>query len=56
MSMKTYKIIFHLMPDSENIEVDIYAKSYEDACVWAKDYRRESFSVYELENGTWVKL
>lgn len=46
--MKSYKIIYRLMPDSENIEITILAKSYEDACVWAKEYRRETFTCDEV--------
>lgn len=54
--MKQYKIEYKLMPDAENIEVIVSAKSYEDACVWAKDYRRETFSVCELVDGKWVYM
>lgn len=46
--MKRFKIVYHLMPDSENIEVTIFAKNYDDACVWAKEYRHESFSCDEV--------
>lgn len=46
--MKKYKITYYLRPEAENIIVYIMAKSYEDACVYAKGYRRESFSVDEI--------
>lgn len=48
--MKRYKITYFLRPDAENIEVVISAKSYEDACIWAKGYRKESFGCVELED------
>ena len=47
--MKHYKITYYLMPECENIEIVIGAKSYEDACVFAKMYRKNSFSVEEVE-------
>lgn len=48
MARKRFKITYHLMPDSENIELVIVANDYEEACVFAKDYRKESFSVEEV--------
>ena len=45
--MKRYLITYYLMPDASNIEIVVLAKSYEDACMYAKDYRKESFSVIE---------
>lgn len=47
--MKRYRIVYYLMPDSENIEIVITANNYEDACIFAKSYRREGFSVKELQ-------
>lgn len=46
--MKQYKIVYYMMPESANIEIRILANSYEDACVWAKEYRKNSFSCEEI--------
>ena len=46
--MKTYRIVYHLMPDASNIEITISAESYEEACVYAKQYRKNGFSIEEL--------
>lgn len=48
MKMRRFEITYHLMPNAENITMVILAKSYEDACVFAKDYRQESFSCREV--------
>ena len=56
LSMKKYKIIYHLKPDAEDIEVIIAAKSYEDACIFAKQYRRNCFSVQELTENGWQNI
>ena len=48
-AMKQYRIIYYLAPDDENIEIVIWAKNYEDACIFAKEYRREVFSVQEVQ-------
>ena len=46
--MKRYMVTYYLMPDANNVEITVFAKSYEDACVYAKGYRRESFGVKEI--------
>lgn len=47
--MKTYKIIYYMRPDSEDVEIVIKANSYEDACIFAKQFRSDSFSVVEVK-------
>ena len=47
--MKKYRITYFIQPDGENIVIEIWAKSYEDACIYAKDYRKEGFTVEELK-------
>lgn len=46
--MKKYRITYHMRPDAEDITIEIMAKSYEDACIFAKEYRKDGFSVEEL--------
>jgi len=46
--MKYFEITYHLRPEAENIVFTIAAKTFEDACVFAKQYRPESFSVMEV--------
>lgn len=46
--MKRFEITYYLMPEAENISMVILAKTYEDACIFAKEYRRETFSCKEL--------
>lgn len=46
--MRQYKITFYLMPDAEDVVIVVPAKSYEEACVFAKGYRRESFSCVQI--------
>ena len=46
--MKQYKITYFLEPDAENVVINIFAKTYEDACIFAKEYRREGFSCEEI--------
>lgn len=46
--MKRYRIVYFLKPDYDNIEIIICAKSYEEACIFAKTYRPNSFSIEEL--------
>lgn len=48
-NLKKYKIVYYLYPDAENVETTVMAKSYEDACIFAKDYRKEGFSCDEVE-------
>ena len=45
--MKRYMITYHLRPDAEDITITITAKNYEDACVFAKAYRKDGFSICE---------
>lgn len=45
--MKRFKITYHLWP-GEDITVEITAKNYEDACVFAKNYRKDGFSIEEI--------
>lgn len=47
--MKKYKITFYLRPEADNITIYVMAKSYEDACIMAKGFRRESFSCDEVQ-------
>lgn len=46
--MKRFKIIYRLRPDAEDVVIIILAKTYEDACIFAKSYRREGFSCEEI--------
>lgn len=46
--MKRYKITYHLLPDAEDITIDYLAKSEEDAVIYAKEYRKDAFSVREV--------
>ena len=46
--MKCFRITYHLRPDAEDITVEIVAKSYEDACIFAKAYRKDGFSIEEI--------
>ncbi len=48
--MKKYKVVYMMWPESKNIEIIIFAKSYEDACVYAKNYRKESFTINCLDD------
>ena len=47
--MKQYKIVYYLKPDAENITVIHFAESYDEACMFAKKYRNESFSCNEVK-------
>jgi hypothetical protein len=47
--MKRYRIIYYLMPEEPNIEIVILAENYEAACVFAKEYRKNGFSIEELQ-------
>jgi len=46
--MKTYRIEYVLYPEAENIEIIVFAKNYEEACAYAKEYRKESFTCEEV--------
>lgn len=45
--MKKYTITYHLQPDAENIKFDIMARDHDEAVAFAKDYRKETFTVEE---------
>jgi hypothetical protein len=46
---KQYRITYFLKPEFDNITVTIAARSYEEACVMAKEMKQGySFSVQEL--------
>lgn len=45
--MKKYKIIYFMFPE-KNIEVIILAKDMEEAIIYAKNFRKDAFSVTEL--------
>lgn len=46
--MKKFKIEYHLFPESENIEMIIFARNYTEAVIYAKEYRPgDSFSIEE---------
>lgn len=42
--MEKYRITYHMFPEN-NIEIVILAKNYDDACIFAKRYRKEAFSI-----------
>lgn len=45
--MNKYTITYHLQPEADNITFDIFARNYDEAVAFAKDYRKESFTVEE---------
>lgn len=45
--MKHYRITYHRWPE-EDIVIEITAKSYEDACIYAKEFRKDGFSIEEI--------
>ena len=49
LKMETYRITYFMYPEKD-IEFNISAKSYEDAVIFAKNYRRDSFNVVKVEN------
>ena len=51
-AMKRYQITYFLRPEAENIVFSILAKSYEDACIFAKDYREGAFDCREMPDET----
>lgn len=46
--MKRWKITYFLRPEAENVVTEVSAETYEDACIWAKGFRREGFRVDEV--------
>lgn len=46
--MELYRITYFMYP-YENIVVTIWAKDFDDACVYAKTYRNDSFSIDKVE-------
>ena len=47
--MKKFKITYHIFPDGEDIVVNVEAKTKGDACVMAKSFRKEPFSIKEVK-------
>lgn len=47
--MKKYTITYHMYPH-DDIVVTIHGKSEEEVAVFAKNYRKESFSIKEVQN------
>jgi len=45
--MNKYTITYYLQPDADNIKFDIMARDHDEAVAYAKDYRKESFTVEE---------
>ena len=45
--MKKYEITYHLQPDAENITFTFLAHTEEEAIEFAKQYRKEAFSIEE---------
>ena len=50
--MKHFEITYHLRPDADDVVIVVLAKTHEDACAFAKDYRTESFSCEEQGHKT----
>ena len=46
--MKKWRIEYKLEPDDRNVVITVSAATYEDACIYAKEFRREGFSVDEV--------
>lgn len=51
--MKKYTITYHLQPDAGDIKFDIMARDFDCAAAYAKDYRKEAFTIEEAahQNG-----
>ena len=47
-NMKCFKITYFISI-RDTITITVTAKTYEDACIFAKSYREESFSCIELQ-------
>ena len=45
--MKKYTITYHLQPDAGDIKFDIMARDFDCAVAYAKDYRKEAFTIEE---------
>ena len=43
-----YRITYHMYPEKD-ISVEIIARSEEEAIIFAKEYRNDSFSVSEIQ-------
>ena len=48
--MKKFKIVYHLHPH-DDVVIVIKADTEEDALVYAKQCRKDSFSIYEIKEG-----
>ena len=49
--MAQFEITYFLMPDSENVTITVSAKTEEEAVIFAKQYRREGFSIKQKDAG-----
>lgn len=49
--MKSYLITYQMHPEP-NIKVTVTAKTEEEAVVYAKNYRKESFTIEEMKGDT----
>lgn len=49
--MEQFEITYHLMPDSANVKIVVSAKTEEEAILFAKQYRRDGFSIERKERG-----
>lgn len=43
--MFKYSITYHLGPESDDITITIFAHDYDEAVAFAKEYRKDAFSV-----------
>ena len=49
--MKTFRIVYNMYP-AKDIEIRINAETEEDAIIYAKSYRKDSFRIFELQGVT----
>ena len=47
--MKTFKVIYYMFPDAENIEITVRAKTEEEAIIFVKAYRKDPFKIVEVK-------
>ena len=47
--MKTFKVIYYMFPDAENIEITVHAKAEEEAIIFVKAYRKDPFKIVEVK-------
>lgn len=48
--MKKYRIIYNMYPEND-IEIIATTKNEEEAIVFAKAYRKDSFRIFEVKEG-----